>query len=334
MRKYVLLVFGILTIINCSSTNKIQETKGPYLGEKPPGRVAKIFAPGIISDGMNNRDIAITPDGKEIYYCSSFGNFSYSKIFYVRQLDDGSWTTPEIASFCSSGEYYDIEPFISHDGEQLYFMSTRPDIKKGETKGGDQDIWVVDRVGDSWGTPYNLGEPVSSSMEEYFPSLTKDGTIYFTRQKNGDPVGVIYRSKLVDGKYSEPEKLPEQVNCGSNRFNAYVAPDESYVIVPAVWPEKSLGGIDYFITYRNEKDEWSDPILIENSVSTESDREYSAALSTDGKYLFFMSDRMEKRTEKLSYSDYRELFNSPGNGYTDIYWISSRIIDELRPAGF
>jgi len=228
----------------------------------------------------------------------------------------------------------DIEPFISHDGQKLYFMSTRPDLQNGETKGGDQDIWVVDRVGDGWSEPYNLGEPISSSMEEYFPSLTKDGTIYFTRQKNGDPIGVIYRSRLVNGKYAEPEKLPEQVNCGSNRFNAFVAADESFVIVPAVWPENSLGGVDYYVTFRNKQDEWSDPFLIENSVSTESAREYSAALSNDGEYLFFMTDRKAERNKKLTYSEYHKIYNSPGNGYTDIYWINSEIIENLRPAGF
>ena len=43
-------------------------TNGPYLGQSPPGDKAVLFAPGVISDGFNNRDMAMTPDGSEFYY--------------------------------------------------------------------------------------------------------------------------------------------------------------------------------------------------------------------------------------------------------------------------
>mgnify|MGYP000181601571 CR=1 FL=1 len=36
---------------------------GPYLDQPPPGAEPRIFAPGLVSDGLNNRDLAITPDG-------------------------------------------------------------------------------------------------------------------------------------------------------------------------------------------------------------------------------------------------------------------------------
>ena len=42
------------------------------------------------------------------------------------------------------------------------------------------------------------------------------------------------RSRFVDGAYAEPELLGPEVNCGSNRFNVFVAPDESFAIVPDV----------------------------------------------------------------------------------------------------
>ncbi len=327
MNKPILFLLSFL-IIGCSGKKYTIEKN------EPPASQAAVFMPGLISNGMNNRDITMTPDGKEIYYCASFGNFSHSKILVVKQSSDGSWSEPEIASFCSSSDYIDIEPFIQPDGKKLYFMSTRPDKKSGEMKGGDQDIWVVDRKGDSWGAPYNLGEPVSSENEEYFPTLTTDGTIYFTRQKKNDPLGVIYRARLENGKYRKVEKLPAKVNCGQNRYNAFVAPDESFVIVPAEYSEKTLGGVDYFITFRNENDEWSDPVNMGEPVSSKSVREWSASLSPDGNYIFFMSDRAKNKTTVTNYSDFKKLYNSPGNGFTDIYWTGSEIIEDLRPEGF
>jgi hypothetical protein len=37
---------------------------------------------------------------------------------------------------------------------------------------------------------------------------------------------------LIDGKYQEPEKLPPQVNSGLTQYNAFIDPDEKYLIVP------------------------------------------------------------------------------------------------------
>jgi Tol biopolymer transport system component len=60
-------------------------------------------------------------------------------------------------------------------------------------------------------------------------------------------------------------------------------------------------------------------------------REWSASVSTDGSYLFFMSDRMGGPSlEKLSAESLQKFHNSPQNGSTDIYWISTTVIDRLR----
>ena len=45
------------------------ELTGEYLGQTPPGDTPQLFAPGIVSTGMYARDIAMTPDGTELYYC-------------------------------------------------------------------------------------------------------------------------------------------------------------------------------------------------------------------------------------------------------------------------
>lgn len=335
MNKFLLFCISVVFIINCSSKCDKNSVSGPYLGQTPPiGTEAKIFAPGIVSNGMDNRDITFMPDGKEIYFCAYFGGFNYNAILYAKQKNDGTWTDPEVAPFSTNTNYMDFEPCISPDGNHLYFLSNRPDLENGETEIGDQDIWVVDRVGDGWGEPYNLGEPVNSENEEYYPSVTEDGTMYFTRQDKGSPIGFIYRSKFVDGKYQEPEKLPEQVNCARSQFNAFVSPDEDYIIVPAAAMENSLGGVDYYISFRNENDEWSEPQNIGEPVNSDSRNEWSASISPDGKYLFFMSSRTPVKPENITYDQFKSIFNSTANGSSNIYWVSSTVIENLRPAGF
>jgi len=306
--------------------------KGPYLGQTPPGMTPEIFAPGIVSTELNTRDIAITPDGKELYFCVNLASFTFSTILVTREVD-GVWTRPEVLEHMEDPGYLNIEPCISADGKKFFFMSNRPDKSKGETK-GEEDIWVMDRAGDGWGEPYNLGLPVCSDSPEFFPSLTREGTLYFTRRDESSGIEYIYRSPWRDGKYQEAEKLPAQVNAGQTRFNAFIAPDESYIIVPVYGRKDSLGVTDYYVVFRNQDDTWSEPANMGEGINTAGGDEYSPSVSRDGKYLFFMSSRVlpkDQRPKKLSSAFLHGLHGKLGNGNTSIYWVDARIIDNLRP---
>ena len=70
MKNFILFLF-VLVFTACSQ-DVSNSTKCPYLGEISLGLVAKIFAFGIVSNGMNNRDITFSPDGKEIYLSAAF----------------------------------------------------------------------------------------------------------------------------------------------------------------------------------------------------------------------------------------------------------------------
>lgn len=306
------------------------ELRGPYLGQEPPGLEPRIFAPGVVSTGLATRDLAMTPDGKEIYFSVTLG--AKTMIMVTRQLN-GVWTEPEVAPF--SGRYLDIEPAISADGQRFFFLSTRPQAGQEEKPGWVyQDIWVMDREGDDWGEPYNLGPPVNSDAPEYFPSVTSDGTLYFTREGE-DQVSSTYRSRFIDGKYADPELLPPQVNCGTNRFNVFVAPDESFAIVPNVGREDGIGGADYYVVFRNQDDTWSEPVNMGPAINQPTGREWSASLSPDGEYLFFMSSRTDEGADLpltgMSITDLLDLSTRPGRGSSDIWWVSAGVIEELRP---
>ena len=141
----------------------------------------------------------------------------------------------------------------------------------------------------------------------------------------------IYRSRLVDGAYQQPEKLDPHVNIGRARYNAFVGPDESYIIIPAYGMPDSYGATDYYISFRDSLDNWSRPVNMGPEINSSFSREWSASVSPDGKYLFLMSDRMGNRSlEKLDAESLQNFHNSPRNGSSDIYWISTRVIEQLR----
>lgn len=331
------LIAGIvlLLIIACGTQNEPEgeaafpKLSGPYIGQTLPGDEPQLFAPGIISTAMHNRDMAMTPDGNEIYFCVSA--FGYNLIFYTKQKD-GYWTEPEIASFISDYDYMYYEPHITYDGKHLLFLSDMPS-KEGAER--NQDIWIVNLEGDSWSEPYNPGKPVNTDGAEFFPSTTKDGTLYFTRAEKGSPLHFIYRSRFVNGKYAEPEKLNKRVNCGTNRYNAFIDPDERFIIVPAMGMEDGFGGTDYYIVFRDKNDNWSKPLNMGAKINTMGGREYSPYTSSDGKFFFFMSSRTKKietaSGAKPSYRKFKEYFNEPQNGNADIYWMRTDFIWRFKP---
>ncbi|MBN1272747.1 MAG: PD40 domain-containing protein [Candidatus Aminicenantes bacterium] len=325
---YIHLVLSIFIVFFCScqpqtgtKENEFPVLEGEYLGQTPPGRNAELFAPGIISTGMNDRDIAISPDLDEIYY--SVLEEPHYTIVCVKK-DKGRWTKQEIAPF--SGQYNDCEPQFSPDGRKLYFCSTRPLENNGEPK--DYDIWYMERTGNGWGEPKNPGSPLNTEKNEFYPSITSDGTIYFTSHDMN-----ICRSRWVEGKYMPPEKLGDTVNTLRGEYNSYVAPDESYLIFTSHGWDRGAGRGDLFVCFRLNEDVWTKAVNLGPEVNSNA-VDMCPTVSPDGKYLFFSSMRKPETFDPEPVRSYNELIKSsenPQNGKMDIYWVDAVIIQHMKP---
>jgi len=196
---------------------------------------------------------------------------------------------------------------------------------------------VMDREGDGWGEPRNLGPPVNTEMGEYFPSLTLDGTLYFTRGNEAERTNYILRSRPAGGTFTEPEMLGPEVNSTKTQFNAFIAPDESYLIFSAFGRDDSRGGADYYIVYRDGSDTWTGPINLGDEINRPTGMDWSPYISPDGKYFFFMSTRIREEWDplpgELTYRKLREMYEGPEGGNPGIYWMSASFVDDLRPEG-
>lgn len=327
----VLIFLLAIGLFSCTSISRgLRNTAAltsDYLGQNHPKDSALLFAPGIVSTGTNERDLAVTADGKEIFFCREVGGFKYNTIFHSSQVN-GKWTSPEVLEFCRNAAYKYLEPHLSPDGNRLYFVSN---MATGSSKEENFDIWVSEKKNGMWSQPYNIGAPINTKSKEFFPSVTTNGTIYYTHLDTAAKDEFIYRSRCINGVYQQPEKLGSNVNMGKARYNALIAPDESFILVPAFGMPDSFGGTDYYIVFRDSSDRWSKPINMGSNINSENPKEWSASLSSDGKYLFFMSARMGKDyLNELTAESINRFHNSPQNGNTDIYWISTSVIEKLR----
>lgn len=332
------VVSGFALFVGCTaSSEEFPVLTGAYLGQTPPGDTAELFAPGIVSTGMYTRDLAVTPDGSEMYFGVSLGRFT---TILETHLAGGRWTRPEVAPFARDARFFHLEPAIAPDGSRFFFLSTRVPADRAPTteeirSWTNQDIWVMDRVGDAWGEPYNLGPPVNTDAAEFFPSVTRDGTLYFTRGTQDGQESYIYRSRLLDGRYREPERLGREVNSTPSQFNAFIAPDESYLIVCTARREDSRGRTDYYVVFRNADDTWTEPVNLGDAVNTPGDGEFSPYVSPDGKFFFFMSTRPqpdEVIPDTLTRDFLLRFRTEPGSGNAAIYWMDAAFIEQLRPA--
>src|SRR3569833_2867853 len=290
-----------------------------YPDGNAPGDVPQIFARGLLTDGLGNRDFTISPKGDEIYFTVQHLRFAS---FIVRiSKAKGVWGKPEMAPF--SGVYRDLEAAFSPDGNTLFFASDRP-LKDGD-KPKDFDIWKVTRGADGkWGQPVNLGLKVNSSKNEYYPSITKSGNLYFTVEasygKGGEDIVVC--KPTADG-YSAPESLSEAINTKAGELNAFVDPDEHFIIFSSEGRVDSKGSGDLYMSKKDKAGNWLPARQLPSPINS-SALDYCPYVTADKKYLVFTSNRLRQEwyTDKaVTYNEMKSLVTEPGNGLDDIYWV-------------
>jgi Tol biopolymer transport system component len=285
---------------------------------------ARVFGPGIISDGFSNRDMALSPDGNDIFYTLQWSYGLFSVILHSQKLN-GEWTKPETAWF--SGRFNDLEPAYSPDGQKLFFTSNRP--LTGADSSKDYDIWYMRRKGSSWEGPFNVGSEINTASDEFYPSLAKNGNLYFTRD-NGETKDDIFMAALINGKYETPVRLPDAVNSKGFDFNAFVDPDENFILFSSYKRTDDLGGGDLYYSLRRNGN-WLPAIHFGKEINSPA-LDYSPFVSGDKRYFFFSSKRQLAKfpfQEPKTAAQIKEVLSSCGNGNDDIYLMNFKILEKM-----
>lgn len=134
-----------------------------------------------------------------------------------------------------------MNPFLTNDGKRLYFACNPQGIGSGQL-----DLFYMQKEGNSWSKPINLGNIINSPGDEITPFLTDDGkTLFFA--SNGHP-GIgdydIYRSYLVNGNWTEPELLGSPINSNERDYGFIVLSDNK----TAYFGSARSGGGDVYKT--------------------------------------------------------------------------------------
>jgi Tol biopolymer transport system component len=317
-------IFLLLTVLSINAI--AQQKKNNYFNQTPPGNTPKIFAAGIISDEFGNRDMAISPLGDELFYTLQFqSGRGFSTILQSKKVN-GKWTQPEVATFC--GKYNDLEPAFSPDGSKLYFVSSRP---TSGVANKDFDIWYVTKMNGVWNTPINPGMPVNTNEDEYYPSITKTGNVYFTRAVQGREEDIML-CEFKNNQYDTAVSLPDEINSGGDEFNAFVDPDEKFIIFTGYKRKGAYAAGDLYISKKNERGEWTEAIDLGNVIN-QPGLNYCPYISPDKKYFFFTSNRGGVKAPFAEQQNVKSLYSkmhSTLNGADNIYWMEAKTIIEIN----
>jgi hypothetical protein len=296
-----------------------------YLNQGNASAKPTVFAPGIISDGLINRDFTISPKGNEIFFTIQHKDFISSTIMYI-QLKNGKWGEVQVAPF--SGMYNDLEAQFSPDGKKIFFSSNRK-VDATDTL-NDYDMWYVEKtVSGVWGKPVHLGFTVNSPHDEFYPSITRSGNLYFTAQLDyGVGKEDIFMCEWKNGHYQSPVPVSTTVNSKGYEFNAFVDPDEQFILFTGYGRKDDMGKGDLYISKKNEKGEWQEAKNFGALVNSKG-LDYCPFVSWDKRTLFFSSNRNINGgpfDKPVTASTIKKNLSGPGNGLDDIYWIK---FDEL-----
>lgn len=300
---------------------------GPYVGQRASD-APSLFAPGVVSRRYHEMNAAFSPDGNELYFTMKDVAERSSVIVVTRRVD-GRWQPPQIAPF--SGRYDDVDPMLSPDGTRLYFASYRPH-EPGEKAPGDADLWYVERRGDVLGEPVRLGEPVSTPRDDFYPSLTRDGSIYYSTKDLQSGSYDVFRARLEGGAY-RVENLGAPVNTGASEYDPFVAPDESYLVFASGRPG-GRGDSDLYVSFR-EGASWAEPVSLGGVINSTA-RDYCPSVSPDGKYFFFTSKRIADPAPSggapaaLTIEALTARHDAIENGLGNVYWLQSDFLQRLR----
>ncbi|MDF1673702.1 MAG: OmpA family protein [Vicingaceae bacterium] len=252
-----------------------------------------------INSPMSEYFPAVTVDGQVFLYTrqleSKMTYSGFNEDFYVSHFDGHNWkkstNVKAVNSLTNEGA-----PTISANGRFLIFTSCDNPVEgygQGRKGFGSCDLFYTYAVGDNWSPPRNLGQAINTRNWETQPSFSADGkTLYFIRGigRGQNRQQDIYSCELTDeGTWTKPEPLSYNVNTKGMEESVFIHPDGKTLYFSSNG-HPGMGGLDIYMTRKDEKGEWSTPVNLGYPINTFND-ENSLTVGADGKIAYFASDR-------------------------------------------
>lgn len=187
---------------------------------------------GKINTDYHEAGACFTPDLDKLYFTrSNFLNGNLNKTkdqivnlkIYEASKVGNKWKLIKEFPY-SSNNYSCGHPFITDDGNKIYFISDMPGGY------GGTDVYYCSKNEDGkWGVPINLGPVVNSAADEFFPYV-KENVLYFASKGHSGFGGFdLFKSVYFKNSWHKPINLGKGINSEADDFAiSFIQDDKGY----------------------------------------------------------------------------------------------------------
>jgi hypothetical protein len=270
---------------------------------------ARLIGAGWLSSARNDYNLSTDAAQRLMVFARSDADFANSRILLSRKRG-GQWDEPREAAF-TDARYKDSDPWLTPDGDTMYFVSNRP--SHGDTARADLDLWRVSVTPDGFGVPQPL-TALSSAGHDLGPEL-HDGWLYFNSSRKGGPAPLsIWRARRNGDGFDPPEPMPAPFNDGQYQGDFTLSPDGRTALF---WSERDgIADGDLFAVRRTASG-WSKAVRLPSPINA-TGLDFTPSFSADGRELRFAAMRKPGWLE-----DARHVFN----GQANIYVVDAAMIE-------
>jgi len=173
--------------------------------------------------------------------------------------------------------YPDIRPVLSGDGTKMAYITRLPFY---------DGAFYTEKKQDGWTSPRLITQELGFDSDVYPVALSFNGSemiLYY----DDDYIGNLYYSRMVNGRWTEANKLEEDISTKYWESSATFSRDGQTLYFTSN-RKGGYGGLDIYRSQKRADGKWSPPVNLGSSINTRYNEE-CPHISEDGQTLYFSS---------------------------------------------
>ena len=290
MNRPTTLPMALIAVFVSAATTLGQHAGWPVLRPNSAEHDTSAVRPGIVSlSTRRETKIVFSPDGRDAFLGTVVnGGFTIQ----MTTQTDGHWSPLATPAFIGAAMRR------NHSSRRTGITCSSSD----KPTSGRPPVRMASGAGST------AAGTINTTAEEWYPSITSDGTLYFS-SSIGNPTGGynIWRSTLLCRRnLCGPERLSSLIDSPTaGATDPWIAPDANYILFGSR-VAGGFGQVDQYLSLRQPDGSWGSRMNLGSTINT-SAIEYASSVSPDGKYYFFSRP---------------STFSPFATG--DIYWVDAR----------
>lgn len=249
----------------------------------------------IFGDSSFQNDVfrgSFSPDNETFYFFKKVTPNQEDYRIYQSTKTDGKWPAPQRVNL--GGEYSDLYPSISKDGNRMVFSSYRPVPEQFQSDHSkNAHIWYVEKENDRWGAPVFMEQVNKIGYYHSWVEFGWDNKVFFRRVSPDWTSSETLYTEWDGEKYTTPkvfEEVEQWVNWSPNVQIAGGSPgptkDLVFFDVATHNPETDKRGSDIWISVKIDQ-KWTDPKPLDKNINQDG-YDVFPFFSTDGACFYFV----------------------------------------------